>query len=93
MSFGSFVLLPNIIGGSSYLPFESTTAIQNKNPAFGAFKAYQQVNLLVTDSKYKNTNELRWADLWLYANLGNSLYGASNSVQPQSLVLNYVIKY
>lgn len=92
MSFGSFVLLPNILGKSSYLPFVDTSAIDNKNPCYDAFRA----NIYQLTCYYfiaQSVTKYRWADLMLYANLSSSLYGSSNTVQPPSLVLNYVIKY
>lgn len=86
------ILGPNITGGSSYLPFVDTNAIDNKNPCYGAFRAniYQLTNFYYNG---QSVAAYRWADLMLYANLSSSLYGSSNTVQPTSLVLNYVIKY
>ena len=86
------ILGPNIIGGSSYLPFVDTSAINNKNPCFNSFRAnvYQLTNFYFTN---QSVAKYRWADLMLYANLSSSLYGSSNTVQPASLVFNYMIKY
>lgn len=86
------ILGPNITGGTSYLPFVDTNAINNKNPCYGAFRAnaYQLTNAYYKD---QSVAAYRWTDIMLYANLSNFLYGSSNTVQPTSLVLNYVIKY
>lgn len=89
MSFGSFVLLPNIIGTSSFLVFESTD--KDHQPCWDAFRAktYQ-----LTSFTYKsNGTAYKWSDLCMDANLSNQQYGKSITVQPKSLVLNYVVKY
>lgn len=86
------ILGPNINGCTSYLTFWETEFKDNKTPCFGAFKAnaYQLTTLY---SYPQNDADYRWTDLAIYANLSNFLYGSSNTVQPTSLVLNYVIKY
>nr|DAI16324.1 MAG TPA: hypothetical protein [Caudoviricetes sp.] len=86
------ILGPNITGGTSYLPFVDTNDIDNKNPCYDAFRAN---TYLLTNFYYyaQSVKAYRWADIMLYANLSNFLYGSSNTVQPTSLVLNYVIKY
>lgn len=85
-------ILPNITGGTSFLPFIDTSAIDNKNPCYDAFRANAYV-LTNCYCKVQSVAAYRWADIMLYANLSNFLYGSSNTVQPTSLVLNYVIKY
>lgn len=90
MSFGSFVLLPNITGGLTYMVHVDNSAMENKQPEYGAFKAlrFQETSLAT-----QTTFATRWSDPFFNAALSNSIYKEPSTVQPASLVLNHVIKY
>ena len=90
MSFGSFVLLPNITGGLTYMVHVDNSDMKNKQPEYGAFKAlrFQETSLAT-----QNTFAARWSDPFFNAALSNSIYKEPSTVQPASLVLNHVIKY
>ena len=90
MSFGSFVLLPNITGGLSYMTHVDTSAINNNQPDYGAFRA---LRFLETSLAAQITTATRWSDPTFNAALSNSVYKEPSTVQPASLVLNHVIKY
>lgn len=84
MSFGSFVLLPNITGDfslSEMLPVETT---------HGAFYT-------LSDTPTANTCRVQGPGsnyiFGFHAYLSNSIYNRSDTVQPASLVFNYMIKY
>ena len=79
MSFGSFVLLPNITGTTGWL--------RNATQMTGAF------TLGDTAYVYNNNQSVTAENTKFDASRSNSIYNRSNSVQPSSLVLNYVIKY
>ena len=84
MSFGSFVLLPNITGNFSL------SEMRPVEIANGAFYTLKQNSVPNT---YRNEG---WGSSYIFgfnAHLSNSIYNRSNSVQPSSLVLNYAIKY
>lgn len=82
MSFGSFVLLPNITGklgivsGSIY-------------GASGAFSRNSDRYSRISASVVANAE----AGINFSASNSNSIYGDSTTVQPKSLIFNYVIKY
>lgn len=81
MSFGSFVLLPNITGSKSlrFIGDDYT----------GAFYATDvDLNQIYTGSSIGSTGILH-----LDASRSSSIYGNSTTVQPKSLIFNYVIKY
>ncbi len=90
MSFGSFVLLPNITGKLQYLIHTDTSAINNTQPESGAFRA---LNFQKTDFATQTTKAIRWVDPTFNAALSNSIYKEPSTMQPASLVLNHVIKY
>ena len=90
MSFGSFVLLPNITGKLQYLIHTDTSAINNIQPESGAFRANR---FQTTSLAAQTTNAIRWTDPSFNAALSNSIYKEPSTVQPASLVLNHVIKY
>ena len=90
MSFGSLVLLPNITGGLPYIIHVDTSAINNNQPETGAFRA---VRFQKTTLAAQTTSATRWTDPSFNATLSNSIYKEHSTVQPTSLVLNYVIKY
>ena len=90
MSFGSFVLLPNITGGLKYMIHVDTSALNDNQPEYGAFRAlcFQTTSLAA-----QTTAAIRWTDPSFNASLSNSIYKEFSTVQPASLVLNHVIKY
>ena len=77
MSFGSFVLLPNITG--------EILAFTHGIGAFSPVKYY--------DSAMSNTYDHGMSYIKLDASLSSNIYNKNTTVQPKSLVLNYVIKY
>ena len=81
MSFGSFVLLPNITG-NLYL-------VTGSNGCTGSFYFISSTNSRISASVVANANN----DIGFSASKSTSIYGNSTTVQPSSLVLNYVIKY
>ena len=81
MSFGSFVLLPNITG-NLYL-------VTGTNGCTGSFYFTSSTNSCISASVVANANR----DIGFSASKSSSIYGNSTTVQPSSLVLNYVIKY
>lgn len=84
------ILGPNITGHLSYIGHVDTGDINNTQPEDGAFRA-----LKFGDTKFATqvTNATRWSDPAFNATLCNSIYKEPSTVQPESLVLNYVIKY
>lgn len=84
------ILGPNITGGLTYIVHVDNSAMENKQPEYGAFKALRfQETSLATQSM----SATRWSDPFFNAALSNSIYKDPSTVQPASLVLNYVIKY
>ena len=81
MSFGSFVLLPNITG-NLYL-------VTGSNGCTGSFYFTSSTNSRISANVVANINN----DIGFSASKSTSIYGNSTTVQPSSLVLNYVIKY
>ena len=83
MSFGSFVLLPNIIGGLRALYYEGDTDQ-------GAFHIGTPGNILIGPS----TNyALRDYSYIFNAHFYNSIYSDNiTTVQPKALNLNYIIR-
>lgn len=77
MSFGSFVLLPNITG--------EILAFTYCNGAFSLIKYY--------DAAAKSTDQHGMHYLKFDASKSSNIYNKNTTVQPTSLVLNYVIKY
>ena len=90
MSFGSFVLLPNITGGLTYMGHVDTSAINDNQPESGAFRAlrFQSTSLAA-----QTTTATRWSDPFFNAALSNSIYKEPSTVQPAALVLKHVIRY
>ena len=82
MSFGSFVLLPNITG---QIYVEANTHLDTIQ---GAFKS-----TYLTHGWQYGTNDTWSIALVFNARDSNSIYNKSNTVQPNSLVFNYIIKY
>ena len=82
MSFGSFVLLPNITGkialvtGGIYSP---SGVFSFNSERYSMISANVQANAV--------------AGVDFFASNSNSIYGDSTTVQPKSLIFNYVIKY
>ena len=77
--------LPNITGG--------TISVRGAEPcreAYGAFRLYGGANLLGSYSAGR-TDYTGYFDF--NANRSNSVYGASDTVQPPSLTVRYCIKY
>ena len=84
MSFGSFVLLPNITGG-----FNQRSA--DASSAHGCISVSHTGNFAYKLALNANA---RAGDLFDFnASRSSSIYGASITVQPLSLILNYIIKY
>lgn len=79
MSFGSFVLLPNIIGefGAEGGLRYSKGAMSISNYSSWSYGSYNSAGHRVIFD----------------ASLSNTIYGNSDTVQPNSLVFNYIIKY
>ena len=84
MSFGSFVLLPNITGGFNQRSADAASA-------HGCISVSQTGNFAY---KLALNADARAGDLFDFnASRSSSIYGASITVQPLSLILNYIIKY
>ena len=84
MSFGSFVLLPNITGGFNQRSADAASA-------HGCISVSQTGNFAY---KLALNADARAGDLFDFnAARSSSIYGASITVQPLSLILNYIIKY
>lgn len=84
------ILGPNITGRLSYIGHVDTGDINNTQPEHGAFRA---LNFQETVFATQTTKAIRWIDPSFNAALSNSIYKEFSTVQPESLVLNYVIKY
>ena len=82
MSFDSFVLLPNITGK---LGIVSGGARKTS----GTFSLNSERYSLISASVVANAE----AGINFSASNSNSIYGNSTTVQPKSLIFNYVIKY
>ena len=81
MSFGSFVLLPNITGSIDLLMYGA-------NSDSGAF------SFTISNSPcFVNGTTGKQVKLYLDASRSSQIYGNRSTVQPNSLVLNYIIKY
>ena len=81
MSFGSFVLGPNITG-NLYL-------VTGGNGCTGSFYYTSSTNSRISASVVDNGIN----DIGFSASKSSSIYGNSTTVQPNTLVLNYIIKY
>ena len=79
MSFGIFVLLPNITGGFGSL---YDTAVG------GAFYRGYGYYEKIRAGEGSTSNSILFN-----ASKSSSLYGASNTVQPNALIFYYIIKY
>ena len=81
MSFGSFVLLPNITGG--------IVDIYNGRLASGtgALKI-SNISIGIADGDYGNHGQVNMDASW-----SNAIYNNESVVQPKALIFNYVIKY
>lgn len=90
MSFSSFVLLPNIIGSVKSLMSPSSEAWSVSSYTSGAFTAGNVKKLSSDIISGSSDTEF---DLSFIASLSSSIYGNSTTVQPLSLILNYIIKY
>lgn len=67
-----------------------TSAINDNQPEYGAFKA---LRFFETSLAIQTTTATCWSDPFFNAALSNSIYKEPSTVQPASLVLNHVIKY
>ena len=93
MSFGSFVLLPNITGSINDLSNIADSAYDSWNSHnTGAFAENIKSSRTSVDISSGTSSDTAFT-LKFKASLSNSIYGLSDSVQPSALVLNYVIKY
>lgn len=81
MSFDSFVLLPNITG-NLYL-------VTGSSSCSGSFYFISSTNSRISASVVASANR----DIGFSASKSSSIYGNSTTVQPNTLVLNYIIKY
>ena len=80
MSFDSFVLLPNITG--------------NISPMEGSFPS--ATGCFIASGSWKGgegNGNYSYVNLVFNAEKSNSIYNKSTTVQPNTLVFNYVIKY
>ena len=84
MSFGSFVLLPNIIGNFS---LSEMRPVEITNGAFYTLTQHPVPNT------YRSSGSGSSYIFGFNAHLSNSIYDSSTTVQPNSLVFNYIIKY
>ena len=84
------ILGPNITGGLTYMGHVETSAINDNQPEYGAFKA---IRFQKTSLATQTTIATRWTDPFFNAALSNSIYKEPSTVQSASLVLNHVIKY
>lgn len=84
MSFGSFVLLPNITG-SVYPVCTHGTFSHSGMMTFSSVPNWFGTN----GGSFTTAAGSLCAD----ASASNSIYGKSDTVQPNSIVLNYIIKY
>ena len=93
MSFGSFVLLPNITGG--FWDLASTLNIPTMGTANGVFFTnYLTKNNGVYSIYGKSVSYYDDKDgIGFNAHLASSVYRNTSTVQPKSLVFNYIIKY
>ena len=84
MSFGSFVLLPNITG--------LTTSPNIR--ASGCFIQNTEENdthhMIVADTTSKYP---LYGRIGFNASLSNTIYNNSKTVQPKALIFNYIVKY
>lgn len=85
----SFVLLPNIIGSvKNLMSPDSSWSVSSSTS--GAFTA-GSIDKLSSDI-IGGQSDVEF-DLSFIASLSSSIYGASITVQPLSLILNHIIKY
>lgn len=93
MSFGSFVLLPNITGG--FWDLASTLTLPTMGTANGVFftnylsKDNGVYSIYGADHSYYDDKD----GIGFNAHLASSVYRNTSTVQPKSLVFNYIIKY
>ena len=89
MSFGSFVLLPNITGSvKNLMSPDSSWSVSSSTS--GAFTAGALGKL--SSDIIGGQSDVEF-DLSFIASLSSSIYGASNTVQPNALIFYYIIKY
>ena len=90
MSFGSFVLLPNIIG-YYYRGVCANVSDDIHFYASGAFsKSKLQGGNKINSATTPGTGDI---NITLDASSNNAMYKNNSTVQPRSLILNYVVKY
>lgn len=82
MSFGSFVLLPNITG--------SMTGIQRKGGINVGVFTGSTTRVGTNEGEKQGTGS---NDVYFNASRSSSIYGSSNIVQPKALIFNYIVKY
>ena len=85
MSFGSFVLLPNITGSFS-IGGAKEARYSEASKAFST----SQKTVVINAAAYSSG---LGAEFNFSASRSSSIYDNSTTVQPPALVLNYVIKY
>ena len=87
MSFDSFVLLPNIIGTSAYCYCWGAGVVST-----GALKDSKMSNKASMVSGH-NPEAYELLAIDFNAKNSNQIYHTDSTVQPRSLVFNYIIKY
>lgn len=85
MSFGSFVLLPNITGKYG--------GLWTGNPDGLVQEGALYTDNVIVASMTGGAARISQTILQLKASRSSAIYGNSSTIQPESLILNYVIKY
>ena len=88
MSFGSFVLLPNITGSFGAGWYDCVVAIINPSGAF-----YTKNTTRIQGNIQHREQSTNPYNSFFDASRSNSIFNKSQTIQPLSLVLNHVIKY
>jgi hypothetical protein len=88
------MLGPNI-QGALYIPWSSAnTATIFENPSGAFYNANgvhpYEAELARIKTEYRNNST---GNIWFSADKSQAIYGSSTTVQPNSLIFNYVIKY
>ena len=77
--------LPNITGETGYF------ARNQDFPNTGAL--YNRTHVITNEDSFGHDNYLFIGTVGINANFSNTTYGSSSTVQPQSMVVQYLIKY
>ena len=85
MSFDSFVLLPNITGSSF---------VVSVNTNWPSSSGCVDISSVVDSWRLISGSSVTvWGGGRINASRSSSIYGNSTTVQPNSLIFNYIIKY